>query len=69
MPMPLTGLAVGSPGGHRPDLARPPARLQLDHILAGRRVTRRGGEVLAPAGSDHRPVRARLRLANSAAAA
>ena len=63
MPAPLTGLAAGyAPAvtgrtfpAHRP-------LLQLDHILASRRVARRGGEVLPPAGSDHLPVRARLRL-------
>ena len=62
MPAPLTGLAAGyAPAvtgrtfpAHRP-------LLQLDHILASRRVARRGGEVLPPAGSDHLPVRARLR--------
>jgi len=62
MPLPLTGLAAGyapavvgrSYPAHRP-------LLQLDHILASRGVTRCGGEVLPPAGSDHRPVRARLR--------
>lgn len=64
MPMPLTGLVVGyAPAviGRTYPAYRPV--LQLDHILADRRVARRGGEVLAPAGSDHRPVRARLRLA------
>jgi endonuclease/exonuclease/phosphatase family metal-dependent hydrolase len=63
MPLPLTGLAAGyapavigrSFPAHRP-------LLQLDHILATRQVTRCGGEVLPPAGSDHLPVRARLRL-------
>jgi endonuclease/exonuclease/phosphatase family metal-dependent hydrolase len=67
MPMPLTWLAVDyapavigrSYPAHQPVV-------QLDHILADGRVTRRGGEVLAPAGSDHRPVRARLRLAKGA---
>jgi endonuclease/exonuclease/phosphatase family metal-dependent hydrolase len=63
MPLPLTGLAAGyapavigrSYPAHRP-------LLQLDHILASRELTRCGGEVLPPAGSDHLPVRARLRL-------
>lgn len=63
MPLPLTGLAAGyAPAvmgrtfpAHRP-------LLQLDHILATRQVARCGGEVLPPAGSDHLPVRARLRL-------
>jgi endonuclease/exonuclease/phosphatase family metal-dependent hydrolase len=36
---------------------------QLDHILAGRGVEPVAGRVLPPAGSDHLPVRARLRLA------
>jgi endonuclease/exonuclease/phosphatase family metal-dependent hydrolase len=64
MPLPVTGLAAGyAPAvtgrtfpAHRP-------LVQLDHILAGRRLARCGGEVLAPAGSDHLPVRARLRPA------
>jgi endonuclease/exonuclease/phosphatase family metal-dependent hydrolase len=63
MPQPLTGLAAGyapavigrSFPAHRP-------LVQLDHILATRQVARCGGEVLPPAGSDHLPVRARLRL-------
>jgi endonuclease/exonuclease/phosphatase family metal-dependent hydrolase len=63
MPLPITGLAAGyapavigrSYPAHRP-------LLQLDHILTSREVTRCGGEVLPPAGSDHLPVRARLRL-------
>jgi endonuclease/exonuclease/phosphatase family metal-dependent hydrolase len=62
MPMPITGLAAGyAPAvtgrtypAHRP-------LVQLDHVLAGRQVVRCGGEVLGPAGSDHLPVRARLR--------
>jgi endonuclease/exonuclease/phosphatase family metal-dependent hydrolase len=63
MPMPLTGLAVGyapAVSGRTFPAHRP--LLQLDHILTGRRVARCGGEVLPPAGSDHLPVRARLRL-------
>jgi endonuclease/exonuclease/phosphatase family metal-dependent hydrolase len=36
---------------------------QLDHILAGRGIEPVAGGVLPPAGSDHLPVRARLRLA------
>jgi endonuclease/exonuclease/phosphatase family metal-dependent hydrolase len=63
MPGPLTGLAAGYAAAvvgrtfpaHRP-------LVQLDHILTSRRIARCGGEVLPPAGSDHRPVRARLRL-------
>ncbi len=63
MPLPVTGLAVGyAPAviGRTYPADRPV--LQLDHVLTGRRVTRCGGEVLGPAGSDHLPVRARLRL-------
>jgi endonuclease/exonuclease/phosphatase family metal-dependent hydrolase len=63
MPMPLTGLAVGyapAVSGRTFPAHRP--LLQLDHILTSRQVNRCGGEVLPPAGSDHLPVRARLRL-------
>jgi endonuclease/exonuclease/phosphatase family metal-dependent hydrolase len=63
MPAPLTGLAAGyapAVSGRTFPAHRP--LLQLDHILASRRVARRGGEVLPPTGSDHLPVRARLRL-------
>jgi len=63
MPMPVTGLAAGyapAVSGRTYPAHRP--LVQLDHILADRRVARCGGEVLAPAGSDHLPVRARLRL-------
>ncbi len=37
-------------------------RIQLDHILAARGSGQAEGRVLPPAGSDHRPVRARLRI-------
>ena len=63
MPAPLTGLAAGyapAVSGRTFPANRP--LLQLDHILASRRVAHDGGEVLPPAGSDHLPVRARLRL-------
>jgi endonuclease/exonuclease/phosphatase family metal-dependent hydrolase len=63
MPLPVTGLAAGyapAVSGRTYPAHRP--LLQLDHILANRRVARCGGEVLPPAGSDHRAVRARLRL-------
>jgi endonuclease/exonuclease/phosphatase family metal-dependent hydrolase len=63
MPMPLTGLAAGyapAVSGRTFPAHRP--LLQLDHILASRQVARCGGEVLPPAGSDHLPIRARLRL-------
>lgn len=36
--------------------------VQLDHVLAGRRVQPVHGTVLPPAGSDHLPVRASVRL-------
>jgi endonuclease/exonuclease/phosphatase family metal-dependent hydrolase len=67
MPMPVTGLAAN----HAPAVigrTYPAGRplVQLDHILADRRVTRCGGEVLGPAGSDHLPIRARLRLSQAA---
>lgn len=35
---------------------------QLDHVLVSPEVALVAGEVLAPAGSDHRPIRAVLRL-------
>jgi endonuclease/exonuclease/phosphatase family metal-dependent hydrolase len=63
MPGPVTGLAVGyaqAVSGRTYPAHRP--LLQLDHILASRHVARCGGEVLPHAGSDHLPVRARLRL-------
>jgi endonuclease/exonuclease/phosphatase family metal-dependent hydrolase len=62
MPGPVTGLAAGyaqAVSGRTYPAHRP--LVQLDHILASRRVARCGGEVLPPAGSDHRAVRARLR--------
>ena len=70
MPVPLTWLAAGyAPAvlgrtypAHQP-------LVQLDHVLTDRRVARRGGDVLAAAGSDHRPIRARLRLARCGPAA
>ena len=63
MPAPVTGLAAGyapAVSGRTFPAHRP--LLQLDHILASRQVAHSGGEVLPPAGSDHLPVRARLRL-------
>jgi endonuclease/exonuclease/phosphatase family metal-dependent hydrolase len=63
MPLPVTGLAVGyAPAVIGPTYPAWRPFVQLDHVLASRRVTRCGGEVLTPAGSDHLPVRARLRL-------
>jgi endonuclease/exonuclease/phosphatase family metal-dependent hydrolase len=38
---------------------------QLDHVLAGRGIRPVAGSVLRAAGSDHLPVRARLRLASA----
>ncbi len=35
---------------------------QIDHLFVDRSVEVLGGEVLGPMGSDHRPVRARLRI-------
>jgi endonuclease/exonuclease/phosphatase family metal-dependent hydrolase len=63
MPGPVSGLAAGyrpvvngkTFPAHRP-------LLQLDQVLVNRRVSGSGGEVLPPVGSDHLPVRARLRL-------
>lgn len=63
MPGPLTGLAAGyaqAVSGRTYPAHRP--LVQLDHILTSRRVAGCGGEVLSPAGSDHLPVRVRLRL-------
>ena len=63
MPAPLTGLAAGyapAVSGRTFPAHRP--LLQLDHMLASRGVARCGGEILPSAGSDHLPVRARLRL-------
>ena len=63
MPMPFTGLAAGyAPAVNGRTFPADRPLLQLDHILTSRQVTRCGGEVLPPAGSDHLPVRARLRL-------
>ena len=64
MPGPVSGLAVGySPAvrgrtfpAHRP-------LIQLDQMLTGRAVRSAGGEVLPPAGSDHLPIRACVRVA------
>jgi endonuclease/exonuclease/phosphatase family metal-dependent hydrolase len=63
MPGPVTGLAAGySPavrGGTFP--ARRPL-VQLDHLLTGRAVRACDGRVMPPAGSDHLPIRACLRV-------
>jgi endonuclease/exonuclease/phosphatase family metal-dependent hydrolase len=63
MPGPVSGLAVGySPAvrgrtfpAHRP-------LLQLDQILTSRAVRAGDGKVLPPAGSDHLPIRACVRV-------
>ena len=52
----LTGLVSG------PTYPADVPVLQLDHILASHGVGPGRGAVLPPAGSDHRPVRARFRL-------
>jgi endonuclease/exonuclease/phosphatase family metal-dependent hydrolase len=52
----LTGLVRGPTfPAHRPVV-------QLDHILVSCGIDAAGGNVLPPAGSDHRPVMARFRL-------
>jgi endonuclease/exonuclease/phosphatase family metal-dependent hydrolase len=64
MPGPVSGLAVGySPAvrgrtypAHRP-------LVQLDQMLTGRGVLAGDGRVLPPAGSDHLPIRACVRVA------
>jgi len=64
MPGPVSGLAVGySPAvrGRTFPASRP--LLQLDQMLTGRSVRAEGGEVLPPAGSDHRPIRSCVRVA------
>jgi len=63
MPAPVTGLAVGySPAvrGRTFPAGRPV--VQLDHILAGRGTCARDGQVMPAAGSDHLPIRARVRV-------
>jgi endonuclease/exonuclease/phosphatase family metal-dependent hydrolase len=52
----LTGLVRG------PTFPADRPVIQLDHVLVSRRIGAEGGCVLPPAGSDHRPVRARFRL-------
>jgi endonuclease/exonuclease/phosphatase family metal-dependent hydrolase len=63
MPGPVSGLAVGySPAVRgRTFPARHPL-MQLDQMLTGRAVRSGGGEVLPPAGSDHLPIRAYVRV-------
>ncbi len=63
MPAPVSGLAVGySPAVRgRTYPARRPL-LQLDQMLTGRAVRAGHGIVLPPAGSDHLPIRACVRV-------
>ena len=63
MPGPVTGLAVGyAPAVNGRTFPADGPLLQLDHILTGQAVRARDGQVLPPAGSDHLPIRARLRV-------
>ena len=63
MPGPVTGLAVGyAPAVNGRTFPAEGPLLQLDHILTSRGVRARDGQVLPPAGSDHLPIRARLRV-------
>jgi endonuclease/exonuclease/phosphatase family metal-dependent hydrolase len=63
MPGPVTGLAVGyAPAVNGKTFPAGSPLLQLDHILTGRAVRARDGQVLPPGGSDHLPVRAGLRV-------
>jgi endonuclease/exonuclease/phosphatase family metal-dependent hydrolase len=61
MPGPVSGLAVGySPAVRGRTFPAHHPLIQLDHMLTGRGVRAHGGEVLPPAGSDHRAIRARI---------
>jgi endonuclease/exonuclease/phosphatase family metal-dependent hydrolase len=63
MPGPVTGLAVGyAPAVNGRTFPADSPLLQLDHILTSRAVRARDGQVLPPAGSDHLPIRACLRV-------
>ena len=63
MPGPVSGLAVGySPAVHGKTYPAHRPLLQLDQMLIGRAVRARHGRVLPPAGSDHLPIRACLRV-------
>jgi endonuclease/exonuclease/phosphatase family metal-dependent hydrolase len=63
MPGPVTGLAVGyAPAVNGKTFPADSPLLQLDHILSGLGVRARDGQVLPPAGSDHLPIRASLRV-------
>jgi endonuclease/exonuclease/phosphatase family metal-dependent hydrolase len=63
MPRRIAGLAPGFvPAVDGPTWPAELPLVQLDHVLAGRGLRPAEGTVLAPAGSDHRAVRARLRV-------
>ena len=63
MPGPVTGLAVGyAPAVNGKTFPADSPLLQLDHILTSRAVRSLDGQVLPPAGSDHLPIRACLRV-------
>jgi endonuclease/exonuclease/phosphatase family metal-dependent hydrolase len=63
MPGPVSGLAVGySPAVRGPTYPAHRPLLQLDQMLTSHAVRAEKGEVLSPAGSDHLPIRACLRV-------
>jgi endonuclease/exonuclease/phosphatase family metal-dependent hydrolase len=63
MPGPVSGLAVGyAPAVHGRTFPADRPLLQLDHVLTSQGVRSRDGKVLPPAGSDHLPIRACLRV-------
>jgi len=63
MPGPVSGLAVGySPAVHGRTYPAHRPLLQLDQMLTSQAVRARDGTVLPPAGSDHLPIRACLRV-------
>jgi len=64
MPGPVSGLAVGyTPAVHGRTFPAHRPLLQLDQMLTSRAVRAGDGQVLPPAGSDHLPIRACLRVA------
>lgn len=63
MPGPVTGLAAGySPGVSGRTFPAQHPLVQLDHLLTRRGVHAWEGRVLPPVGSDHLPIRARVRI-------
>jgi endonuclease/exonuclease/phosphatase (EEP) superfamily protein YafD len=60
------GVSRLMPGWRRAVIGRtwpaPRPHSQIDHVLVNDRIDVLGGEVLEPVGSDHRPVRAHLRV-------